>query len=172
MRGNKRSFVVEVRRALGRSAAVKSASSFLPSDPLFAMKEQSLALPVRDLFQVKEDQLVNHQKTGRILQALDQLEPKLDHPEISLRSKKQPKPQEQWVSQRHDSLDDEHMQAGILDPKLEVLQSETKAKMEQAVSLPLAAKKKTRRHSKILARYVFGTLPLRGERWKQRLRFI
>ena len=172
MRGHKRSFVVEVRRAPGRSSSAKSASSFILSDPPFLVTPSKPVQPHTDLFQTKADQLPNHQKTGRILQALDQLLPSFEGADTSLPPKKQPQPQGQVVNQNHDPSDAEPIQAEVKDSQPWAMQSKVRVKAELADTAPLASNQKRRRHSKILARYVFGTLPLRGERWKLRLRFI
>jgi len=172
MRGHKRSFVVEVRRAPGKSSSAKSASSFILSAPPFLVTPSKPAQPHMDLFQIKADPLPNHQKTGRILQALDQLAPSIEAPASSLRPKKLNQPQGQVINQSHVSSDATPIQAEVIDTQSWAMESEPKVKADLADSAPFAVNQKRRRHSKILARYVFGTLPLRGERWKLRLRFI
>jgi hypothetical protein len=76
------------------------------------------------------------------------------------------------VNQSHDPSDAEPIQAEVKDSQPWAMKSKARVKAELADTAPLASNQKRRRHSKILARYVFGTLPLRGERWKLRLRFI
>ena len=76
------------------------------------------------------------------------------------------------INQSHDSSDATPIQAEVIDTQSWAMESEPKVKADLADTAPLAGNQKRRRHSKILARYVFGTLPLRGERWKLRLRFI
>ena len=172
MRGSKRSFVVEVRRVLGRASTAKTGSSFFISDKMIDHPEPTSPLHRADLWLAKEEQSPAPLKTGRILPALDQSVTSVETLQ-SIKVKKRSKTvSESSVTRPEVSVETHSNDAAERRVQNQNLKNE---KASDSVSMPypsLLPRKSKRRYSKILARYVFGTLPRRGERWKLRLRFI
>ena len=168
MRMNKRSFVVEVRRALGKPSGPKAGSLFSISDQAITKAEQAQVKDLTNPSQGKEDQQSAHPRTGRILPALDQMIANRELSNVSPHKNKQAIIDAQEKQSAHIGISNA---PDLAASKERVLENNFEEDTSHSVANLPTLKRMKRRRSKILARYVFGTLPHRGERWKLRLRF-